>query len=178
MANADASEFRFEMRGFDPSPNADTEAHSNGPAKTRRLIKERFIQGAGDKQMTVLFAQDSDDSGTPEIGTSATVSIDLKTALDSHDVALALTDTLLVFIEHKADSLASSISAKANAADGFTNLMNSTALAVNIPPGSIRAFYDPVADAMVVAADNKIIDLVNADGANTAGYRIEVWGRI
>ena len=174
---SDASEFRFEMRGYDPSPNADTEAHSNGPARTKRILKERFLQGAGDKQMTGLFAQDTDDAGTAEIGTSATVSIDLQTALDAHDVATALTDTLLIFIEHKASSSASGLTVNANAANGFTNLFG-TAAGIKLPPGSMRIFYDPVADAMVVSGTNKIIDLVNDDGSDALGYRIEVWGRI
>ena len=171
------SEFRLEMKGKDPSPNADTEAYSAGPTKTNTTILKRILQGAGNDQMTVLFAQDSDDTGTAEIPASGTVSIDLQTALDQYGNALALTDTLLILVEHKGDSSSSGIHMEANGVNGFTSLLSATA-ALNIPPGSLRLFLDFIADAMVVSGTNKVIDLNNDDGSNAAGYRIEVWGRI
>ena len=173
----DASEFQLVMKGYDPNPNADIEAYSAGPVKTNRSIVRRFLQGAGDNQMTVLFAQDSDDVGTAEIPASGTVSIDLQTALDQYTNALGMTDTLLIFVEHKSDSLSSGMHMEANAVNGFTNLLSATA-ALMIPPGSFRAFGDFLADAMVVGGTNKVLDLNNDDGSNTAGYRIEVCGRI
>lgn len=141
---------------------------------TSKLLKQAFTAGSGDNQMDTLYKDDSDESGT--IAASATETLDLQTALDALGEAMTLTDVALVYIEHKAASLASSISVQANAANGFTNLLG-TAANLTIPAGGFFLFYMPVADAMVVSGTNKVLDIINDDGANAADYIVEIWGR-
>lgn len=171
-----ASEFQLIANGFDPSPNADTVAYADGPTKTRNQIRKRLLTGVGNEQVDHVWAEDSGDAGTTEIAASGTRSVDLQTETDARGNALVLVDTLLVLIEHKASSSASSISIQANASDGWSNLLG-TAAALKIPPGSVRVFYDPTAGALAVSGTNKVLDIVNDDGSNAAAYRIEVWGR-
>jgi hypothetical protein len=141
---------------------------------TSKLLKQAFTAGVADNQMDTLYKDSSDASGT--IGTSATLALDLQTALDALGVAMTLTDVALVYIEHPASSLASSISVQASGANGFTNLLAATAN-FTIPAGGFLLFYMPVADAMVVSGTNKSLDIINDDGAQVASYVIEVWGR-
>lgn len=141
---------------------------------TSKILKQAFTAGSGDEQMDTLYKDDDDASST--IGTSATITVDLQTALDALGVAMLLTDVALIYIEHPADSLASSISFEANSSNGLTNLLSATA-AFTLPPGAFMLFYMPVADALVVSGTNKIIDITNDDGSNVAKYKIEIWGR-
>jgi len=141
---------------------------------TSNTIKQSFLEGVLDNTFDTLFKDDDAASGT--IGTSATKAFDLQTALDSLGVAMLLTDVALIYIEHPADSLASSISVQAAGANGLTNLLAATAN-FTIPPGGFLLFYMPLADATVVSGTNKIIDVINDDGSNVAKYVIEVWGR-
>lgn len=173
---SNASEFSLAAKGFDPSPNADTEAYADGPTRTANVIRKRLLPGTSTDQVDKIWAEDSGDASTTTIAASGTRSIDLQTETDARGTAIALTDAVMVFITHKSSSLSSGISIQANAANGWTNLLG-TAAALKIPPGSTRVFFDPVAAALAISGANKVLDIVNDDGVNAADYRIEVWGR-
>lgn len=171
-----ASFFQLTANGYDPSTNADTEAYADGPTRTRNLISARMLPGTGNDQVARLYAEDSADSGTSSIGTSATINLDLQTLTDARGTALSLSDVAMLYIEHKAASAASSISVQANASNGFTNLLG-TAANLTLPAGAVIVLYVPTAAALAVSGTNKVLDIINDDGAQVADYRFEVWGR-
>lgn len=173
---SDASFFQLTANGYDPSTNADTEAYSDGPTRTRNVIVARMLPGTGNNQVARLYAEDSGDSGTTTIAASGTQSLDLQTLTDARGNALSLSDVALLVIEHKAASAASSISVQANAANGWTNFIG-TAANLTLPAGAVLALYVPTAAALAVGGTNKVLDLINDDGSNAAEYRFEVWGR-
>jgi hypothetical protein len=168
------STFELTIKGQDPSP--DTNSYIE-PTTSSRVIKKTLLQGADDDEMTTLFVKDTADAATAQIGTSATVAYDLQTALDAWGDALAQTDIVLLFLEHKAASAASSISFQASAANGLTTLLSATAN-LTLSPGDFILVGAFTADNLVVSGASKSVDIINDDGSNVADYRFEVWGRI
>jgi hypothetical protein len=165
------STFELTIAGQDPPPETNT--YSN-VVKTGTSVTKRLTQGTGNDQMTVLFREDSTDAGT--IAASGTRSVDLQTALDAFGEAMALADVALLYVEHKETSVASSISVQANGANGFTNLLSATAN-LTLRPGDFMLVGAFTAGNLPVAAGNKVLDVINDDGANAADYVVEVWGR-
>ncbi len=165
--------FELTIKGEDAP--ADTAAFNDG-VTTSKIFRKVIVEGTSDDQMGALFKADTDDAGTAEIGTSATVSIDFQTALDPYGVALAAVDMVMLYIEHKATSSASSIQVEANAADGWTNLLG-TAAAMPLAPGEFAVWTAFDAATKPITGTNKVLDLVNQDGSNTAAYVVEAWLR-
>ena len=166
------STFELTIKGEDPPPESNTYLER---IRTSTVVRKIVLQGSADDEMTVLFKEDTADFGT--LATSATRSIDLQTALDVFGEALALTDVAMLYIKHKDASLASAISIQANASDGLTNLLSTTAN-LTLRPGDFIVLGAFTADNLVVAANNKVLDIINDDGSNVADYVVEVWGRI
>jgi hypothetical protein len=171
-----AAEFSLIANGYDPSTNADTEAYADGPTKTRNIIQKRMLPGTGNDQQDHLWAEDTADAGTAQLAASGTRSVDLQTETDARGNALGLDDVAMLLITHKAESAASSLHLAANAANGWTNLLGTLA-DFKIVPGMTIVLLVPTAGALAVTGTNKVLDIVNDDGANAADYRIEVWGR-
>ena len=165
------STFTLDILGEDPPPETNTYANK---VTTTTRVKKRITQGTGDDQMDTLFREDSADAGT--IAASGTQSVDLQTGLDPYGDALGLADAAMVYVEHKADSLASSISVQANASNGFTNLLG-TAANLTLRPGDFLVVGAFTAGNLLVTAGNKVLDIINDDGSNAADYVVEVWGR-
>jgi hypothetical protein len=165
------SSFELKIQGEDPPPETNTYGNR---VQTSTILKQTLEQGALDNQHTVLFAEDTDDFGS--LAASGTRSIDLQTALDAFGEALGLADVALLYIEHKADSLASSIAVQASAANAWTNLLSTTA-ALTLRPGDFMLVVAFTAGNLPVAGANKGLDIVNNDGSNAADYVVEVWGR-
>ena len=148
-----------------PTPYTEKVRH------TPLSINKSLLAGVIDDTFDSLYVIDD-----AALAASATTSHDLQTALDRYGNALTLTDVALLYIEHKSDSLASSINVHANAVNGFTNLLTATA-AVTLKPGDFLLVGALTADNLVVGAANKVFDVTNDDGVNAAHYVLHVWGR-
>lgn len=160
------SSFELKITGVDTPPAPYTE----GVKHAKNILKPSVIDGLLTDQFNKLVAKDED------IGTSATLTIDLQTDLDRYGVALALADVALLYIEHKDTSAASEIQVQANAANGFTNLMG-TAAAVKLAPGDFILVGALIAGNLASDGTNKALDIVNQDGSNVAGVIVHLWGR-
>ena len=165
--------FELSIKGEDAP--ADTNAFNDG-ITTSTVIRKVILEGTATDQMGALLKLDSADAGTGTIAASATKSIDFKTDLDPYGVALAAVDMVMLYIEHKAASAASSIQVSANAANGWTNLLG-TAAAMPLKPGECAVWTAFTAGTKLIEAANKVLDLVNQDGANAADYVVEAWLR-
>jgi len=161
------STLTIKIQGEQDPPTPYTEKVRHTPIN----INKSLLAGVLTDTFDSLYAVD-----TAALGTSATVSHDLQTATDRFGVALTLTDVALIYVEHMADSTASSISLSANASNGFTNLLGAAA-AVTLAPGDFFLVGALTADNLVVSGTNKVFDVTNDDGSNTAHYVMHVWGR-
>jgi hypothetical protein len=165
--------FRLVMRGEDPPPKT---AYSAFDAKvgTWTEYRKQLLQGDATDQMIVLFRQTSADEG--QLGAGATRDIDLLLATDAYNEAIVADDVCLVFFRHVRTSTASSVSLKAAASDGWTNLLATTA-DLTLRPGDFVLVGAFTAGNLVVGATNRILTIENDDGVNPADYEIEIWGR-
>ena len=164
---------RFVLRidGQVAPPEAQTYA---GTVNTRTRVTKSLLQGTGTNQVEVLHRANSDDDG--QIAASGTLTLDLRLAPDPFGNPIVADDLAMLYIEHKSDSAASSISFQAGGSDGFTNLLG-TAAAVTLRPGDRFLVGVFIAGNLPVTDSNRVLDIVNNDGANAADYVVEVWGR-
>jgi len=163
--------FELRMDGQDPPPESQTYGQV---VKTRTRLRNELLQGTADNQVEVLLKSDSDDDG--QLAASGVLQVDMVLGLDPFGNAIVADDLVMLFVRHKASSTASSISLRAASTNGLTNLLG-TAAGLTLRPGDFIVVGTFTAGNLVVANANRILEVVNDDGANAADYVVEVWGR-
>lgn len=139
----------------------------SGQVAFARNRTQQLAAGTGDNQHSSVYARDSDDDGT--IAGAGTVSVDLKTAEDRFGVALNAVDVVELYVEHKAESLASSIHVAPNGVNGWTALLNGLGTAT-LKPGDTLHVTARKAGSAPVTGSNKVLDIVNDDATDAAQY--------
>ncbi|MBU6289697.1 MAG: hypothetical protein KGS10_16180 [Chloroflexi bacterium] len=107
---------------------------------------------------------------------SATLAIDLTTALDRYGAALAADDLAMLLVENVDDGTGTGVlELRPGAGNGLNTLLGASS-AVKIPLGSLLVFGSFDADVIDVNATNRIINVVETSGQPTK-VRVQAWVR-
>tara|TARA_R110000824_G_scaffold46910_2_gene134301 strand:- start:43 stop:528 length:486 start_codon:yes stop_codon:yes gene_type:complete len=144
-----------------PTPYVDQVRH------VAKSVNLAILPGLLDNQFNKLYVQSA------TIASGANVDVNLSTALDRFGVALALSDVALVWIENTS-SVAAVLTVKAGAANGFTNLL-ATSADVKLSAGDFLLVGALTAGNLAVTGTNAVLNL----GATVADVDVvvHVWGR-
>ena len=161
------SKVAIALTPFDPPPAAS----AYGGGLTAPVSKNQTLPDGGlDNQMQVLTHKDE------SLAASGTNSYDMQLDEDRYGEAIAAADVVLLYVEHKASSSASSISFRPAAANGWTSFVSAGAT-LTLQPGDFMILGAFAAGNQAVSPTSKIMEVVNNDGVNAADYLIQFWNR-
>jgi hypothetical protein len=144
-----------------PAPYLDQVRH------VAKNVNLSVLPGILDNQMNKLYVE------TGTVAGGGSTDVDLQADLDRYGNALTLADVALVYIASDATSVGT-LSVSAAAANGFTNLLATTA-ALTLSPGDFMLVGALTAGNLAVSGANKALTLA-ASGGNV-DYTVHVWGR-
>lgn len=137
------------------------------PIRLSALQEVRWSTGTGDDQFEPLLGYDVDD-----LAASGTVDFNFETDLDRFGVAVAGTSVAILYIEHKVDSLASSITVSVPAGTPWISLLNAAGT-LTLRPGDQIRLVSRTAGNQAVNAGSRTLRITNDDGVELAGVVLQ-----
>ena len=115
---------------------------------------------------------------TYTISASSTENVDLTSLADPFGGAVAFAEIDAIAIVHMESSASSSVDLSPNASNGWTSIFQDASDLTRLLAGQAAIYADFAAGGgFAVGASNKVLDIVNNDGANAATVRLYAWGR-
>lgn len=168
-----ATKFLLELKPFDPPPSVSV---YSGGLTCPITINKTLQDGNATDEMKVLRHIDVAD-----FAASGTSSFDLQSDQDRYGINMSSADVVLMYLEHKSTSLASSVHFEANAVNGWTSFLGSTGGTdrgtITLYPGDFMVLGSFTAGNQAVSGTNKVLDVVNDDGVNLASIAVQFWTR-